>query len=83
MYAFQFGRIKDQFMQSVARSVWLVAAAYDIELKYQHVPGILNTEADALSRAFDPSCDLAKLHELINYNWWPVNGFWCYPNALL
>ena len=70
-------------MQSVARSVWLVAATHDIELKYQHVPGLLNTQADALSRAFDPPCDLDKLYELENHNWWPVNGLLCYPNALL
>ena len=83
VYALKYGRIKDQFMQSVARSVWLIAAAHYIELKYQHVPGIVNTQADALSRAFDPSCDLDKLYELNNHNWWPVNGLWCYPNTLL
>ena len=70
-------------MQSVPRSVCLVAAAHDIELKYQHVPGILNTQADALSHAFDPFCDLDKLHDLENHNWWPFSWLWCYPIALL
>ena len=60
-----------------------MAAAHDIQLQYKHIPGVLNKEADVLSRAFDPSCDLAKLLEFEKYNWWPVQGLWCYPNALL
>ena len=83
VYSLKYGRIKDPYMQSVARSVWLVAAAHDINLQYNHVPGVRNVEADALSRAFDPSCDLEKLNQLRYCKWWPVNGFWCYPNVLL
>ena len=81
VYSLKYGRIKDPYMQSVARSVWLVAAAHDINLQYNHVPGVKNVEADALSRAFDPSCDLEKLNQLRYCKWWPVNGFWCYPNV--
>ena len=83
VYSVKYGRIKDPFMQSIARSVWLVATANNINLKYNHVPGIINIEADALSHAFDPSCDLDKLQPLSHCRWWPVNGLWCYPNVLL
>ena len=66
VHTLQFWGIKDPFMQSVARSVWLVAAGNNINFQCQHIPGILNTKDDTLSHAFDPSCDLCMNSEIAN-----------------
>ena len=45
VFSLQRGKIKNEFMQAIARSVWLIAASYDINL-----PGSINNKADMLSR---------------------------------
>ena len=80
VFALQKGCIRDKFLQSVARSVWLLAAIHDITLEYTHIPRTLNVKADILSRVF--SSDQTKGLEQIfqNYSGWVVNGSHCYPN---
>ena len=48
----KFNKMKDHILQSIVRTIWLLAAANDVQLSYSHIPGILNKEADALSRVF-------------------------------
>ena len=46
------GKTKDSFLASCIRNVWLLAAAYDIELHIDHIPGHKNIIADTLSRIY-------------------------------
>ena len=52
VFSLQFSRMKDQILQAIVRTIWLLAATHDIQLSYSHIPGIQNKEADALSRVF-------------------------------
>ena len=75
------GRIRDPFMQAVARSVWLIAASKGISLVYEHIAGTDNCIADALSRAFDGNGD--SLEKFKHFVWWPVDGMSFYPNTFV
>ena len=48
--AINSGVSKDIFMQRCLRQLWFTAAIFDFELRAEHVPGIHNSIADALSR---------------------------------
>ena len=48
--ALQNGRSHDMYLQSCVRNIFLITAAYDIELLICHSPGTTMTVADALSR---------------------------------
>ena len=49
VHALNKGRIKDKYLQSVARSIWLIATVKDIE--YYHISyNADNVKADVLSR---------------------------------
>ena len=65
-------------MESVARSVWLIAATKDIYLPYGHISGTNNGVVDAISRGFEhsQSC-LSKFKHFIG---WSVDGMCFYPN---
>ena len=52
VFALRNGRIRDTFMQSVAKSLWLLAAIRDIQLEFSHISGVENIKADILSRLF-------------------------------
>ena len=80
VHALNNGRMQDTFLQAVAHSVWLAAAARDISLEYIHIAGSQNVKADALSRAFDSTCDMHKLNSMKNCVWWSVNGNACFIN---
>ena len=80
VFALQKCRIRDSFMQAVARSVWLIAASYDITL----IAGINNKKADMLSRVFQSAVDLNCVHKQFeNCVWWKVDGHMFYPNTLI
>ena len=54
MYALTYGQIKDPFMQSISRSILLVAASKDIQMDFVNIAGNNNnTKADILSRVFE------------------------------
>ena len=82
VYSLNFTKIKDKILQSVVRTIWLLSTSYDIQLQYSHIPGILNKEADALSRVFEQPSDycFSLLHNCVC---WSVNGAWCQPNMFL
>ena len=83
VHALSNGRIKDKYLQSVARSIWLIAAMKDIDIEYVHIPGVHNTKADVLSRIFQDVYTVEKLELFKNYRWWPVDGKNFYPNVLV
>ena len=74
VFSLQRGKIKDEFMQAIARSVWLVAASYDITLTFEHIPGSNNNKADMLSRLFQSVNSFKKVKEFENCVWWSVDG---------
>ena len=83
MFALKNGKIKDTFMQSVARSIWLVAAVKDIKMDFVHIAGNDNTNADILSRVFESEWNQKRMNLFSNYVWWPVNGVSFYPNVFV
>ena len=70
-------------MQAIARTVWLIAASYDINLTFVHVPGENNNKADMLARLLQTLDSLKKAQEFKECVWWPVDGHIFYPNFLV
>ena len=81
VFALKNGRIKDSYMQQVARSVWLFLATYDIKLECTHIPGKNNVKADILSRVYERG--LANYHLFDHCTWWPIKGQHFYPNVFI
>ena len=48
---FQSGRGKNHVILEAARTAWMVQALYQVNIVFSHIPGYLNSLADALSRA--------------------------------
>ena len=46
-------KTKDSFLALCIRNIWLLTAAYDIELHIDHIPGSRNVIADTLSFDLD------------------------------
>ena len=82
VHSLKFGKTKDKVLQSIVRKIWLLAAPHDIQLNYSHIPGILNKEANVLSRVFQHPSEYS-LFLLHNCVCWPVNGGWCVPTMFL
>ena len=83
VFSLQRGKIKNIFMQAIARTVSLIAASYDINLTFEHVPGAINNKADMLSRLFQSVDSFKKVQEFKDCVWWPVDGHMVYPNVLV
>ena len=81
VYALQNGRIRDTYMQQVARSIWLLLATYDIKLECSHIPGKDNVKANILSRVFERGLINGQLFD--HCTWWPINGQHFYPNVFI
>ena len=81
VYALQNARIRDSYMQQVARSIWLLLATYDIKVECTHIPGKDNVKADILSRVFERGVINDQLFH--HCTWWPVNGCHFYPNVFI
>ena len=82
MYSPEKGCIRDEFMQAIARSVWLLAASYDI--KFVHIAGQSNHNADLLSRIFESVENFKQAKDKFsNFKWWQVNGTMFYPNMMI
>ena len=80
----KFNKMKDQILQSIVRTIWLLATANDVQLSYSHIPGIQNKEADALSRVFHSQQLQSFTKNLLQKCiCWPVKGQWCVPNVYL
>ena len=52
VHALQKGQIRDNYLQAVARSVWLLAAPHDIQFEYVRISGRRSERSDALSCMF-------------------------------
>ena len=63
--ALQTGRSRDRFMQACTRTIFLLSAAYDIELLVCHTPGTTLQCADALSRSH-----ITRYREMLNKSGW-------------
>ena len=50
VYAFTSHKINDPFLSDCARSMWLICAIYNINMKIKHIAGTSNLYADILSR---------------------------------
>ena len=64
------GKARDSILATCARNVWLIAAMFNIELKFSHISGKTNVIADLLSRwsmVPDPHEKLKKM--LPQYKW--------------
>ena len=83
MYALKYAKIKNAFMQSISRSIWLVAASKDINLDFVHIAGKDNTKADILSRVFENGLNEEQMNQFEKYVWWPVHGSRFYPNVFV
>ena len=81
VYALNNGRIKDSYMQQVARSIWLLLATHDIKLECTHIPGKDNVKADIFSRVFERG--LVNDHLFDHCTWWPIKGYHFYPNMFI
>jgi hypothetical protein len=72
---FQTSRGSDKVLQAIARNIWLLSAAADITLEFEHIPGRENCTADILSRWHTITNPMAKLFAALNNIpvWVPVN----------
>ena len=68
------GYTRDSHLATYARNIWLLTSIYDIELRFTHIPGHKNQQADLLSRWDNESgANLDRLRQLIpNFKWQTV-----------
>ena len=64
------GKTRDVTLATCARSLWLIAALYNIDFIFSHIPGVENTVADLLSRWNNDSYQIQKLHKLVHHPIW-------------
>ena len=83
VYALNKGKIRDIYLQKVARPIWLIAAMKDIDIEYLHIPGIDNVKAYVLYRMFQDVWAIEKLNLFNDYVWWQVEGNFLCPNLLV
>ena len=67
----RIGKTKDSFLALCVWNIWLLTAAYDIELHIDHIPGCKNLITDTLSRIYsDRTVNSLTLHDLeFNFIW--------------
>ena len=44
------GRTRDTILATCSRNIWLIAALFNIDFIFSHIPGVQNTVTDLLSR---------------------------------
>ena len=59
----------DEFLDTVARNIWLITASHAIELSVFHVPGKENGLADSLSRWYGGGLTREVVDNLLSYQW--------------
>ena len=77
--ALNSGHIQDEFIMACARTLWAIAAEYDIQLVYSHIYGVNNKYADCLSR-WGKRTDNGIVRELLQCRWWPIPDQHFYPD---
>ena len=65
VHVFQTGRGQNKAILEAARAAWMVQALFQISIEYRHIPGHLNTLADALSRAHISDKHATLAHEIM------------------
>ena len=64
------GKARDSILATCARNVWLIAAIFNIELKFSHISGKTNVIADLLSRWSMVPDPHEKLKQMLpQYKW--------------
>ena len=74
----QSGRSKDPCLAAIARNIWWLTAACDIDLQLVHISGHHNTIADALSRWHKTTTNKNTLFNFMaNPNWCDISVHQC------
>ena len=63
-------KTRDPTLATCSRNVWLIAALYNIDFIFSHIPGVENTIADLLSCWKDDIQQRKKLKELVDQPIW-------------
>ena len=64
------GKARDTTLATCARNLWLIAAMFNIDFIFSHIPGVQNSIADLLSRWNHDSEHLEKLLSLMETPEW-------------
>ena len=64
------GKARDTTLATCARNLWLIAAMFNIDFIFSHIPGVQNSIADLLSRWNHDSEHLKKLLSLMETPEW-------------
>ena len=64
------GRTRDPILATSARNVWLIAATYNIDFRFVHIAGQVNSIADLLSRWAITSNAIEKIKHLLPQHTW-------------
>jgi hypothetical protein len=64
---FNTSRGTDCTLQAIARNIWLLAATFDMRLRFEHIPGQYNCVADLLSRWRVTHNPVAKLYTVLGH----------------
>ena len=68
------GKARDQMLATCARNIWLIAAMFNIDFQFSHLPGRTNILADLLSRWQTTSNPVEKLNNILqDYTWIPTH----------
>ena len=78
------GKTRDPFLGACARNVWMVAAQWDIDVTYSHIPGCKNDVADLLSRWQNMAAQQVLLNSQVpSHIWVPIpNDVLCMDNDI-
>ena len=64
------GKTRDVTLATCARNLWLIAALYNIDFTFSHIPGVENTVADLLSCWNNDPHQIQKLEKLVPQPIW-------------
>ena len=59
------GKTRDKTLATCSRNLWLIAALFNIDFIFSHIPGFENTVADLLSRLKNDPEHTQKLEKLV------------------
>ena len=59
------GKTRDKTLATCSRNLWLIAAIFNIDFIFSHIPGVKNTVADLLSRWKNDPQHTQKLEKLV------------------
>ena len=81
VHAYQSQRIKDHWLMACCRTLWYIAAKYNIKFHFQHIYGIDNVNADILSRwSVYKNSNTSRVQNLKKCNWVQVDNEMLWPD---